>query len=214
MFCRKTILPVSHRGSHPQRLIAIDRISILPTAARGPNARVLARPSPHPMNLSHDNSCAALANLPKITEPVELHYVNTPSRALCPRLDQPQDPPHLHCPNPAPTRGDHVAFVAIPQVSGCSPRAEIFGGSGFRDRRACAAGDRRHQCARPPGRHRQSAGVARPHQYRHNPHLRSSQDAARRQPDIQGRVLIPHSPGLAYNFVQIVWCPLPTTKGH
>ena len=36
----------------------------------------------------------------------------------------------------------------------------------------------------PPGRHRQGAGVARPRQHRHHPHLRSPQVAAGRQSDV------------------------------
>jgi hypothetical protein len=39
-----------------------------------------------------------VANLPKIAVPVELHDVNTLSRPLRPRLNQPQDPPHSRCP--------------------------------------------------------------------------------------------------------------------
>jgi integrase len=35
--------------------------------------------------------------------------------------------------------------------------------------RALAAGQGRHQCARPRGRYRQGAGVARPRQHRHHP---------------------------------------------
>jgi integrase/recombinase XerD len=56
----------------------------------------------------------------------------------------------------------------------------LLGGSRFRDRRACAARHRRHQCARPPGRHRQGARMARPQQHRDHSHLRSPQDTARR----------------------------------
>ena len=60
---------------------------------------------------------------------------------------------------------------------------------GFRDRRACAARDGRHQRARSPGRHRQGAGMARPRQHRHHAHLRSPPHAAGGQPDVQGRLL-------------------------
>ena len=50
---------------------------------------------------------------------------------------------------------------------------ELFRRSRLRDRRACAASDGRDQRARPPGRHRQGAGMARPRQHRHHPDLRS-----------------------------------------
>ena len=49
--------------------------------------------------------------------------------------------------------------------------AGLFGGARVRDRRARAACDRRHQRARPPGRHRQGAGMARPCQHLHHAHL-------------------------------------------
>ena len=42
--------------------------------------------------------------------------------------------------------------------------AGLFSGARFRDRRPRTAGNGRHQCARPPGRHRQGAGMARPRQ--------------------------------------------------
>ena len=57
------------------------------------------------------------------------------------------------------------------------------------DRRACAAGDSRHQRARSPGRYRQGAGVAWPRQHRHHADLRSPTNAAGGQPDVQGRLL-------------------------
>ena len=50
-------------------------------------------------------------------------------------------------------------------------------------------GDRRHQRARSPGRHRQGAGVARPRQHRHHADLRPPPHAARGQPDVQGFLL-------------------------
>jgi integrase/recombinase XerD len=62
--------------------------------------------------------------------------------------------------------------------------------AGVRDRRPCPACDGRHQCARPPGRHRQGPGVARARQHLHHPHLRSPQDAPGGQPDFQGELLI------------------------
>ena len=71
-----------------------------------------------------------------------------------------------------------------------SPGAALFGAAGVSDRRACAARDRRHQCARSPGRHRQGAGMARSCQHLHHAHLRSPAHAARGQPDVQGRVLM------------------------
>ena len=49
----------------------------------------------------------------------------------------------------------------------------LLGGAGFRDRRPRTAGDGRNQCPRPPGRHRQSAGVARSRQYHYHADLRS-----------------------------------------
>ena len=52
----------------------------------------------------------------------------------------------------------------------------------LRHRRACTARDRRYQRARPRGRHRQGAGVARPRQHRHRADLRPSQNPPRRQP--------------------------------
>jgi len=54
-----------------------------------------------------------------------------------------------------------------------SPSAALFRGARVSDRRARFARDGRHQRARPPGRHRQGAGVARPRQHRHHAHLRS-----------------------------------------
>jgi integrase/recombinase XerD len=57
------------------------------------------------------------------------------------------------------------------------------------DRRACFARHSRHQCTRSPGRHRQGAGVAWTRQHRYHADLRSPQDAARGQPDFQGRLL-------------------------
>ena len=71
-----------------------------------------------------------------------------------------------------------------------SAGAGLFGAARFRDRRACAARDGRHQRARPPGRHRQGAGMARPRQHRHHAHLRSPPHAAGGQPDVQGGLLI------------------------
>jgi len=62
---------------------------------------------------------------------------------------------------------------------GLQAGADVFSPARFRDRRPRAAGDRRHQCARPSGRHRQSAGVARPRQYRHHPHLLTARPGRR-----------------------------------
>ena len=56
--------------------------------------------------------------------------------------------------------------------------AGLFGAARLPDRRACATRDRRHQRARPPGRHRQGAGMARPRQHLHHAHLRSPAHAA------------------------------------
>jgi site-specific recombinase XerD len=62
----------------------------------------------------------------------------------------------------------------------------VFGPAGVRqtDRRPCPAGDRRHQCARPPVRYRQGAGMARPRQHCDDPYLRSPQVASGGQSDI------------------------------
>ena len=58
------------------------------------------------------------------------------------------------------------------------------------DRHACAARDRCDQCAGPPGRHCQGAGVAGAREHRHHhPHLRSPQDPAGGQSDVQGGFL-------------------------
>jgi site-specific recombinase XerD len=73
--------------------------------------------------------------------------------------------------------------------------AGLLGGTWVRDRRACVARDRRDQCPRSSGRHRQGPGMARPREHRHHPHLRSPENAAGGQPDIQGGVLI-WRPGL------------------
>ena len=54
-------------------------------------------------------------------------------------------------------------------------RARLLGRARLRDRRARAAGDGGDQRARPPGRHRQGAGVARARQHRHDAHLRPPQ---------------------------------------
>jgi len=51
-----------------------------------------------------------------------------------------------------------------------SAGAELFRAAWVRDRRACAACDRRHQRARPTGRQPQGAGVARPCQHQHHAH--------------------------------------------
>ena len=50
------------------------------------------------------------------------------------------------------------AITAMASTAG----ADLFGAARVRDRRARAARDGRDQCARPPGRHRQGAGMARP----------------------------------------------------
>ena len=75
--------------------------------------------------------------------------------------------------------------------------AVLLGRARLRDRRARPARDRRHQRARPPGRHCKGAGVARSCQHRHDTHLRSPAHAAGRQPDLQGGLL-----GHPYTFVQ------------
>ena len=59
----------------------------------------------------------------------------------------------------------------------------------LRDRRPCAPCDGGNQRARPPGRHRQGAGMAGPCQHRHHTHLRPPMDAPRGQPHVQGVVL-------------------------
>ena len=80
--------------------------------------------------------------------------------------------------------------------NGRSPRTAFTSWCGtirrcsVRDRRPCAARDGGHQRARPPGRHRQSAGMARPREHRHHAHLRSPPDAAGGQPDVQGGILM------------------------
>jgi len=70
-----------------------------------------------------------------------------------------------------------------------SSGAALFGAAGVSDRRARAARDRRNQCARLPGRHRQGARMARPCQHRHHAHLRPQTHATRRQPDVQSCLL-------------------------
>jgi integrase/recombinase XerD len=72
---------------------------------------------------------------------------------------------------------------------GLQTGAAILNGAGFRDRGARVAGDRRDQRARSPGRHRQGAGVAGSRQHRHHANLRSPQDQAGGQSDLQGRLL-------------------------
>jgi site-specific recombinase XerD len=69
-------------------------------------------------------------------------------------------------------------------------RPDLFRAARFQDPPPFAAGDGRRQCPRPPGRHRQGAGVARARQHRHHPHLRSPEISARRQSDVRGSLLI------------------------
>jgi hypothetical protein len=67
-----------------------------------------------------------------------------------------------------------------------------FGLHGFKRRGITdTKGNRRYQRARPSGRHRQGAGMARSRQHRHDAHLRPPQDQAGRQPNVQGGVLTP-----------------------
>ena len=53
--------------------------------------------------------------------------------------------------------------------------------------------------ARPPGRHRQGAGVARARQHRHDANLRPSSHSAGGQPDVQGGLLRPLAAGRSGN---------------
>ena len=72
---------------------------------------------------------------------------------------------------------------------------------------ARAVRDRRDQRARPRGGHRARAGVARTRQHRDDADLRPAQNAARRQPNVQGSVLMCRNQDLIWQPVSDRRCP-------